>query len=244
AEKKRLADSNTPVGEVDEALRQTVLALRQPQRAVTCEDYERLAREVIANNPSEPKVIRVRCFARRNLETPDHKSRACDCSGHISVVVVPEDELEPGVFASFLAEVRNQLEPMRILTTRLHVVSLSYLWLSLGAMIRLHLDASFGEVQNKAIEKLQQYFNPLPGGGPNGEGWPFGRAIYLSEVYELLEQVEGVDYVQAVRVLRLTTTGEALDDERTAIGIQIGGRSTVAVDSRLGCDTPSDTDRS
>jgi len=28
-----------------------------------------------------------------------------------------------------------------------------------------------------------------------------------------------------------------------AIGIQIGVRSTVGVDSRLGCETPADTDR-
>ena len=243
AEKKRLADSNKPVGEVDEALRQTVLALREPQRAVTCEDYEHLTRKVTVNIRDGRRIMRVRCFARRNLETPDHKSHAFDCPGHISVVVVPEDELGPGVFAAFLQEIRNQLEPMRLLTTRLHVVRPSYLWLSLGAWIRRHPDASFGEVQNKAIEKLHQYFNPLPGGGPTGEGWPFGRAIPLSEVYELLEQVEGVDYVQAVRVLRLTTTGEAVDDERMAIGIQIGVRSTVGVDSRLGCETPADTDR-
>jgi len=67
---------------------------------------------------------------------------------------------------------------------------------ALGAVIRTHPDASFGAVQARAIEKLQQYFKPFPGGGPHGEGWPFGRTIYLSEVYALLEQVEGVDYIQ------------------------------------------------
>jgi hypothetical protein len=58
-----------------------------------------------------------------------------------------------------------------------------------------------------------------------------------------LEQVEGVDYIQEVRVLRLTTTGEAMDDERTAVGIQIGFRSTVGVDSRLGGATLGEPDR-
>jgi hypothetical protein len=132
---------------------------------------------------------------------------------------------------------------MRLLTTRLHVVRPSYLWVSLGAVIRPQPDVPLGEVQNRAIEKLQQYFNPLPGGGPHGEGWPFGRAVYLSEVYALLEQVEGVDYIQDVRVLRLATTGEAMDDGRTAIGIQIGFRSTVGVDSRLGGATSGDAAR-
>lgn len=243
AEKKRLADPHTPVEEVDEALRRTVLALREPQRAVTCEDYEYLAREVTANNLNEPKVIRVRSFARRNLETADDESRTFDCPGHMSLVLVPESEFGPDAFTAWLKYVRDELEPMRLLTTRLHVVKPCYLWVSLGAMIRTHPYASFEEVKNRVIAKLERYFNPLPGGGPTGEGWPFGRAIYLSEVYALLEQVEGVGYVEDVRVLRLTTRGEAVSDERTVVGIQIGVRSTVGVDSRLGCETPADTDR-
>jgi hypothetical protein len=240
-EKKRLA--NAPVSEVDEELRRTVLALRQPQRAVTSEDYEYLTKQMMAGNPNEPRITRVRCFTRRNLEMPDDASRGRDCPGHVSVVIVPGNELGPEALTSLLADVRDKLEPMRLLTTRLHVVRPYYLWVSLGAVIRTHPDASFGEVQAKAIEKLQQYFNPLPGGGPHGEGWPFGRTIYLSEVYALLEQVEGVDYIQEVRVLRLSTTGEAMDDERTAVGIQIGFRSTVGVDSRLGGETSGEADR-
>jgi phage-related baseplate assembly protein len=234
--------SNTPVSEVDEELRQTVLALRQLQRAVTGEDYEYLAKQV-AGNPNEPGIIRARCFTRRNLETPDDASRARDCPGHVSVVIVPGHDLGPEALTSLLEDVRKKLEPMRLLTMRLHVVRPYYLWVSLGAMIRTYPDASFGEVQTRAMEKLQQYFSPFPGGGPDGEGWPFGRTIYLSEVYAQLEQVEGVDYIQDVRVLRLTTTGEAMDDERTAVGIQIGFRSTVGVDSRLGGDTLGDTGR-
>ncbi|HJY82949.1 MAG TPA: hypothetical protein VKK81_17930 [Candidatus Binatia bacterium] len=242
-EEKLLAKA--AVTEVDETLRQTVLALRQPQRAVTCEDYEYLARAVTANNPDGPKVIRARSFVRTNLELADDEPRKVDCPGHMSLVLVLGSERGPEVFTSWLQYVRDQLEPMRLLTTRLHVVKPRYLWVSLGAMIRTHPHASFEEVKNRAIEKLERYFSPLPGGGPTGEGWPFGRAIYLSEVYKLLDEVEGVDYVQDVRVLHLTTRGEALGDERTTVGIQIGVRSTatVGVNSRLGCETPADTDR-
>ena len=239
-EKTRLA--NASVSEVDEELRRAVLALRQPQRAVTSEDYEYLTKQV-ASNPNEPSLIRASCFMRRNLETPDDTSRTRDYPGHVSVVIVPRHELGPEELTSLLANVRHKLEPMRLLTTRLHVVRPYYLWVSLGAVIQTHPDAAFGEVQTKAIEKLQHYFNPFSGGGPHGDGWPFGRAIYLSEVYALLEQVEGVDYIQDVRVLRLTTAGATMDDARTAVGIQIGFRSTVGVDSRLGGDTLGDTDR-
>jgi hypothetical protein len=234
--------ATAPVSEVDEELRQTVLALRQLQRAVTSEDYEYLATQV-ASNPNEPSLSRARCFVRRNLEAPDDTARTRDCPGHVSVVIVPRHELALEALTSLVAAVRAKLEPMRLLTTRLHVVRPYYLWVALGAVIRTHPDASSGEVRAKAIEKLQQYFTPYAGGGPNGDGWPFGRAIYLSEVYALLEQVEGVDYIQDVRVLRLTTTGETMDDARTAVGIQIGLRSTLGVDSRFVGATLGEPDR-
>jgi hypothetical protein len=239
-EKKRLLSA--PVAAVDEALRQTVLALRQPQRAVTCEDYEYLAKQETESNPEGRSVTRARCFVGKNLEGPDDESRMLDCPGHVSVVMLPANKLGPDAFTSLL-DVRANLEPMRLLTTRLHVVSPTFLRVSLGAVIRTYPDTPFAEVQSKAIEKLQQFFNPHPGDGPNREGWPFGRALYLSEIYEQLEDVEGVDYVQEVRVLRLTTFRDAMDDERTALGVQIGFRSTVGVDSRLGGETLGDTDR-
>lgn len=238
---ERLADA--PVSEIDGALRQTVLALRQPQRAVTCEDYEYIVKQVTASNSNGRSVIRVRCFERRDLETPDEASHTLDSPGHLSVVIVPGDAVGPEALTDLLQDVRVKLEPMRLLATRLHVVRPYYLWVSLGAVIRTHPDASFDEVQAQVIEKLQQHFNPFPGAGPTAAEWPFGRSIYLSEVYALLEQIEGVDYIQDVRVLRLATTGEAMDDERTAVGIQIGFRSTVGVDSRLGIAASGDADR-
>jgi len=32
-------------------------------------------------------------------------------------------------------------------------------------------------------------------GGENGEGWLFGRSAYVSEVYQLLDTLPGIDYV-------------------------------------------------
>jgi hypothetical protein len=161
----------------------------------------------------------------------------------VSVVIVPGSELGSEALTALLTDIRDQLEPVRLLTTRLHVVGPHYLWVSLGATIRTQPEIAFGDVQTTAIEQLQQYFNPLPGGGPQREGWPFGRAIYLSEIYEQLESVDGVDYVQDVRVLHVATSGEAISVDRTAVGIQIGLHSTVGIDSRLGGDLPAEADR-
>ena len=246
AEKKLLADPDTPLEAVDEALRQTVLELRQPQRAVTSEDFEALALNVTAcSSPEASPAIRARCFARMNLEASDTESRMRDCPGHVSLVIVPGQKFEPHEFTSILEYIRDMLEPRRLLTTQLHVVKPCYLRVSLDARIRTHPGVIFGDVQTEAIKILRKYFDPRPGGGPGEEGWPFGRAVYISEVYALLEEVEGTDYVQAVRILQLTERGAAVREEQTALGIQIGvpTASEVGVSTRLGGEASTDTDR-
>jgi hypothetical protein len=37
-------------------------------------------------------------------------------------------------------------------------------------------------------------------GGENEQGWPFGRAVYISEIYQQLDQIDGVEYVENVIV--------------------------------------------
>ena len=81
----------------------------------------------------------------------------------------------------------------------------------------------------------------MVGGGPQGEGWPFGRALYLSEVYERLEQLEGVDYVDDVDVVGLSMR-EEVGDERARIGVKVG-RSIVGVDAWLGTRPEHGPDR-
>ncbi len=49
----------------------------------------------------------------------------------------------------------------------------------------------------RAVRALEQFFHPLTG-GEQGQGWGFGRDVYLSEVAAVLERTEGVDYVAEV----------------------------------------------
>jgi hypothetical protein len=33
-----------------------------------------------------------------------------------------------------------------------------------------------------------------------GEGWPFGRILYISEIYPILQTIEGVEFVEKVEL--------------------------------------------
>lgn len=221
--------------ELDEELRQIVRRLRRPERAVTAGDYEYFARQATGHNSAGVRVVRARPFVRRNLRVSDDVRRDDDAPGHVSIVVVPSQEAPRESVATLVSQVRDYLEPRRLLATRLHVVEPFFLWIRITATLHMRSGAGEGlrsQAPVNALESLREYFTPSPGGGPLKEGWPFGRALYLSEVYERLERVEGVDYVDDVDVLNVSTREEGLD-ERARVGIKVG-RSIVGLDSWLG----------
>lgn len=249
-----------PVEEVDAAIRETVLGLWEPQRAVTAADFEYLARKVEVSDPDADEaacatVVRAHCAPRRNLRRGG-ASREQERPGHVSVVIVAERlrlghslaprngwerTCRPEVAERLRLAVRDYLAPRCLLTTRVHVVLPYYLWVSLGALIRPRDDIPFDTAL--AVKALQRHFGPLPGEGPSGDGWPFGRSLYLAEVIDVLERVPEIDYVRDVRVIRMASSEEELDQERAALGIQIGIRSTVGVDARIGTGFPQDRAR-
>jgi hypothetical protein len=55
----------------------------------------------------------------------------------------------------------------------------------------------------EVISALKKFLDPLDG-GDDGKGRPFGRNVYVSEIFELLDGLSWVDYV--------TRTGDDLDD--------------------------------
>jgi len=38
-------------------------------------------------------------------------------------------------------------------------------------------------------------------GGPDGAGWPFGRAVFKSDFYRVIESVDGVDHVEDLEII-------------------------------------------
>jgi hypothetical protein len=116
-----------------------------------------------------------------------------DESSHVSVVVIAATAIN--IFLrTHIAACLNQ---HRLLTTRVHVVEPG--WRSLRVKARLYLkrDAKERDVELEAGRRLREFFDPLTG-GTSGTGWPLGRSVYASEVYDLLDRVPGVDYVTGV----------------------------------------------
>ena len=171
----------------------TIQKLRERYRAVTAEDFESL---VLAMD--EPKMARVKCLPGLNLEGEDPGTPR---EGHVSLILVPfkgEGPLNrPVPSAEDLARVSGHLDSRRLITTRLHVVGPSYVSICLSMTLTARPRESVSLLKARVAEALRRFFHPLTG-GVEGRGWPFGRAVYASEVYQLVEGLDGVDHVDSL----------------------------------------------
>jgi hypothetical protein len=202
-----------PPEDLTAAIQETVLALRSRYRAVSAEDFEQLALEDWHHTPAaqqlgSPGIIqRAKCLPQRNLALPDTEAWGKEASGHLSLIVVPAD-WETNTPQPTLALRRNLwqwLDPRRLLTTRHHIVGPTYQTVTITAQLYLEAGAVATSVGKQAKQTLKQFFHPLAGGA-DGRGWPFGRSVYVSEIYELLDRVPGVDYVEAVKLQGASNT--------------------------------------
>jgi predicted phage baseplate assembly protein len=186
------------------------LLLRTRSRAVTGEDYETLARE------AAPEVARVRCVTAGEGDT---------APGSVRVLVVPAAAVDRGriEFADLvpsdevLGRLAERLDEVRLIGTRVLVEPPRYRGVTVVARVISWPRAKGARVGADALDALYAYLSPLSG-GPDGRGWPFGRAVTPGDLYAVLQRVRGVESIEDVRLF----TANPLTGER--------GRETRRVD--------------
>ncbi len=168
--------------------------LRTRDRAVTPEDFERLAVESGA-------AARAKALPLVHPNFP-----GVQVPGVVSVVVVPGvPGPAPTPNTETLRSVCQYLDARRLLTTELYVVPPRYQVITIHADLVVDDTADLATVQQAAQATIERYFDPLTGGEESsatvaGSGWPFGGGVYFSQVMRRL-LVEGVK-----RVAKLTLT--------------------------------------
>lgn len=165
---------------------------RTVYRAITVSDYEQLAIATPGLRVARAKAL------------PGYTSHCPQVvlPGAMTVVVVPYNRAGAGrelpiPGAGFLQTVWRQLDRHRLITTDLDVVGPEYVRVTVHCQARIKQLESPVEVGQRIRNTLQQFLDPITG-GVDGYGWPFGRTVYPGELYALLDQVAGVDYVETV----------------------------------------------
>lgn len=106
----------------------------------------------------------------------------------------------------------------RTLTTRHHVVAPEYVPFTIRAVVKLHPDYLLERVEIAARTRFYNFLHPVYGGA-EGSGWQFGRDVFVSEMIQILDGTEGVDYVRDLELIpnyrhdfdRLYTTSQRPD---------------------------------
>jgi|CXWL01.1.fsa_nt_gi hypothetical protein len=168
--------------------------LRRRDRAVTRGDF----RELALATPGGA-VGRADCLPHFHPPT-----RRSDAAGVVTVVVWPQEDAAhpsaPTPDRRLLAAVCAFLDARRLVTTELYVVPPTYRKVAVAVGLVAKPGHGIEALRRWVEQVLRQYLSPLPPFGPEGQGWPLGRRVHGPELEAAALQVEGVEYLEGLRV--------------------------------------------
>jgi hypothetical protein len=183
------ADAET----VEEVKQRGPHVIKSKDRAVTAGDYEWLARE------ASPGVARAKCVEsveRAGVVTvvvvPKFERRAYLTSADLRQKLLPSNEL--------LRRVKAYLDERRLVSSMVSVEKPRYVELSLKIDVVREPGGSSEDIKNQVDFQLRKFLHPILG-GRNERGWPFGRALHKIDLYNVVEEVPGVEFVDRVVIL-------------------------------------------
>jgi len=191
-------------------------------RAVSAEDFEELAFE------ASRQVAKVRCLRTTNLELsgagrpdpcdPEQRHEALEETGFVSLIIVPDSEdAQPCPSLELRRTLKDYLReraPSVVASgERLMVRPPDYVAVGIQATIIVASIEKAADVETAARKAVEQFLHPVRG-GPDGNGWEFGRPILKSDVFALLERITDIDRVENLKFL---FRGQS-DPERVEIG--------------------------
>lgn len=187
--------------DVTAAMRTTLEALWTRYRAATVDDYVHLALTEFPKTAAARalgavgELHRVVCLAERDLDAPIKRAEA---PGHVSLVVLRRGSLElpPALKQALL----DFFEPRRLLATRVHVAAVTRVFVPVEVDAYLDEGASPAAIHRRIWDGMRDYFSPEIG-GPDGDGLAIGGEVFLSDLYAILDAIDGIDFIARVALV-------------------------------------------
>jgi predicted phage baseplate assembly protein len=177
--------------------------LRSRERAVTEADYEFLTHQALPG-----AIGRVKCLQPRSSESGRVAGRVDPSLVYVLVIPRlpnPSSRLNPDLLKmsdEHKSILSAYLDERRLLTTRLEVRDPAYYWVSVEVQLRATSNTQQTKVEADVLARLYSFINPLTGGS-DGTGWPFGRPIYASDVYQCLQGIPDVMFIRNVEMFQV-----------------------------------------
>jgi predicted phage baseplate assembly protein len=200
---------------LESAMLRAPALLRARDRAVTESDYEFLASQALPQS-----IGRVRCIQ------PRPSDNAPVAAGLVYILVVPRIPdparyLPPDLLVlpkEEKAALTAYLDERRLLTTRLEVREPAYIMVAVKVRLRAVPGADPAKVEAEILARLYRFINPLTG-GPQGKGWPFGRDLFVSEVYQCLQGMNNIQFARSVELFAAGPDGAPRGDAQETLEV-------------------------
>lgn len=194
----------------------------RPTKAVTASDYETLAKETPGVRIACAKAIP--CFSP---DIPGYPAKKAE--GHVTVVIVPfSDSDRPVPSRNLLRNVQRQLEKNRLIGTQIHVIPPEYIVISVRAVIIVRI-RDFD--RQRVITAMNKMLKPFERENDRYT-WDLRHTLCKSDVLDLLNQVQGVEYVSDL-LLRAESGGGKVtaegDIEFPPYGLPVAGSYEIEV---------------
>jgi predicted phage baseplate assembly protein len=190
---------------VESAMVRAPALLRSRDRAVSESDYEFLAIQALPASLS-----RVKCLQPE----PDEAGRVIP--GQVFLLVIPR-VLHPEGYLTLeqlklkdddLATLSQYMDERRLLTTRLDIRQPAFHWVSVKVKLRKAPDVDQKIIEKEVYDRLYKFLNPITGGN-DGKGWPFGRNLFSSDVYQCLQGIKNIQFLRGIELFQAKPAGEA-----------------------------------
>lgn len=224
------ATGGTDAESIEDAMNRFKRDLKTPYRAVTLDDY----RYVATHTPG----LR---FGRAEATIDETHTVDGEASTAVRVVVVPySPHPRPEPSDAFVDAVRRHLDRARLVTDRVTVEAPTYVDVDVDLAASITPGQSEQRLTRTIREELLEYFHPLR--GFDGDGWPFGRPLYVSELEDVVEGITGVDRVLDVTIRasgeqEIDDHGNVLIDEMALLSLSerdVSVSLTASADVREG----------
>ena len=180
--------------------------VKNRDRAVTAEDFEWLALQ------ASGEVSKARCLPLTKASSMEAQKQE---PGWITIIIVPQGEEDQPLPTQGLIRTVKDYLTARSLTTlaeRIDVIGPRYVPVSVEAEVIPERIEDAKAVENRVLDSIKLFLHPLRGGA-DGNGWEFGRDVYLSEIAAVIQGTEGVDRLRKL----ILWQGEQQVQDRVAI---------------------------
>jgi len=180
--------------QLSEAEKRIPAFLKHGDRAVTEEDYQRLALDTPAVELGRVEVLPRFKPHQRRFNVP----------GVVTVMVLPQAPVHlppnPRPDRIILERVHDWLDARRPLATELYVIGVEYLPLGLSVAVTVMEGHPRDVVLRQVRETVRDFLWPLAPGGISGEGWGLGQTVVNQELEVVVARVKGVRTVAGVNL--------------------------------------------